>query len=128
MRMSACRSVAFVVVMTAMLLRAALPSGWMPDFVQGHGSLLVMCSLSGPAHFISGAGGERLKHKPAHGDTHSDICPFAAAAQLASFNGQIPLPDPGLSIAPPRLHLPRVQAIAASRYLPHSPRAPPVLA
>lgn len=128
MRMSACRSVAFVVVMTAMLLRAALPSGWMPDPAQGHGSLLVMCSVAGHAHFNSGAGGERLKHKPAHGDTHSDICPFAAASPLAPFHAAIALPDPGLSIALARLPLPRVVAIAASQYKPNSPRAPPVLA
>ena len=102
------RHVAFI----ALVVRALLPAGWMPD---AHG--LTICSVDAPAH--QGDSGKA----PAE-DTHHDICPFAAAPHLAS--------TPDL----PQLTLPSLHAFAAftdrsyaatvlARFTPQSPRAPP---
>jgi hypothetical protein len=101
--------------LAALILRAFLPAGWMPDAQAG----LTICAPNtlGTIH-----------HDGAPGHAHSKVaheeCPFAAAPQLAS------APDA------PALTLPAFHAFAASvdrayaavvstRFTPQSPRAPP---
>jgi hypothetical protein len=102
------RHVAFI----ALVARALLPAGWMPD---AHG--LTICSVDAPAH-------QTDPGKAPAQDAHHDICPFAAAPHLAS------VPDA------PQLTLPAFHAFAAAtdratasavaaRFTPQSPRAPP---
>jgi len=99
--------------LAALILRALLPSGWMPDAQAG----LIICSAQtlGVIHH-DGA--------PDHGKTSQEECPFAAASHLA------PTPDA------PKLVLPAFHAFAAqidrayaitvsARFTPQSPRAPP---
>ncbi len=106
------RHVAFV----ALMLRALLPGGWMPDAHAG----LVICS-TGTLGVIHHDGA------PTKQDGHSQQqeCPFAAAAQLAA------APDA------PQIALPAFHAFAAqtdrayasafaARFTPQSPRAPPL--
>jgi hypothetical protein len=112
------------IALVAMLLRALLPVGWMPDAADNSG--FVICTVNGPIHAaqLSDAG----KHQPGHDDSRqSDVCPFAASihfatpvavataapsSQIASF---APTSSPGRA----------VHAIA--RYALQSPRAPPSL-
>lgn len=107
------RPAALLLALTAMLLGAMLPTGWMP----GAGGLPVLCSLthaSGPAQPTNDS----------H-DNHGHECPFAAAPHLAF------APDV------PHLTLPVFHAFAAAadrsyaaailaRFAPQSPRAPPL--
>ena len=103
------------VALIALVARALLPAGWMPD-AQG----LTICSVEAPAHQ------DNHGKAPAQ-DSHHDICPFAAAPHLAAV--------PNL----PQLILPAFHAFAAradrstaatlaARFMPGSPRAPPAFA
>ena len=107
--------------LAALILRALLPAGWMPDAQAG----LVICAAGtlGVIHH-DGAPGDSSSH--ADGKIVHEECPFAAAAQLAA------APDA------PRLTLPAFHAFAASvdrtyasslaaRFTPQAPRAPPRL-
>jgi hypothetical protein len=98
----------------ALLVRAMLPAGWMPDAQAG----LVICSLGtlGTVHHD----GDQKPTQTAH-----EECAFAAAAPLAA------TPDA------PHLTLPAFHALAAAidrgtaasiaaRFTPQSPRAPPL--
>ena len=111
------RSIAVTLALSAMLLRAVLPAGWMPDPVGVGGAPLVICSVDG-AHHVP-------PHDPAQGQHDDHMCPFAAAAHLA---------PPQLSVAVPRpfavAWLDRVfteQHPAFAAVDPgHAPRGPPV--
>jgi hypothetical protein len=98
----------------ALIARAFVPAGWMPD-AQG---AMTICSATAPT-----------QHSDKHPDqdAHHDICPFAAAPHLAS------TPDV------PVLAAPLAHSIAAAtdrayaatlrmRFTPGSPRAPPFFA
>jgi hypothetical protein len=106
--------------LAALILRALLPAGWMPDAQAG----LVICAggTLGVIHH-DGAPGDSSGHSD--GKMAHEECPFAAATQLAA------APDA------PRLTLPTFHAFAASvdrayassvsaRFTPQSPRAPPL--
>jgi hypothetical protein len=96
----------------ALLLRAMVPAGWMPD-AQG----LTICSLSPVIHHDG--------DQKAPAQTTHEECAFAAAPHLAA------TPDA------PHLTLPAFHAFAAAidsslalriaaRFTPQSPRAPPL--
>jgi hypothetical protein len=98
----------------ALLVRAMLPAGWMPDAQTG----LTLCSVAtlGVIHH-DGQG-------PADGKVQHEECAFAAAAHLAA------TPDA------PHLILPAVHGFVAetenryaaevsAHFTPQSPRAPP---
>src|SRR5438552_14173905 len=102
--------------LAALILRALLPAGWMPDAQAG----LIICSTNtlGIIHH-DGAPGH------SGGKMSQEECPFAAAPHLAS------VPDV------PNLVLPAFHAFAAqtdsvyaaslsARLTPQSPRAPPL--
>jgi hypothetical protein len=102
--------------LAALILRALLPTGWMPDAQAG----LVACSANtlGIVHHDAAPG-------HSDGKASQEECPFAAAPHLAS--------------APhaPHVALPAFHAFVAAtdratattiaaRFTPQSPRAPPV--
>jgi hypothetical protein len=102
--------------LVALILRALLPAGWMPDAQSG----LTICSVTtlGVIHHDG--------HDRGHSDgkTSQQECPFAAAPHFAA------TPDA------PKLVLPAFHAFAAAtdrayaitvsaRFTPQSPRAPP---
>jgi hypothetical protein len=102
--------------LAAMLLRALMPAGWMANADAAAGSPLVICTINGPVP------AEPHKHKA---DAGGDICPFAAAAQLAD-TGKPPvlaLPQSAPVFAAALAY--RVYAVPAVRLGPQSPRAPP---
>lgn len=100
----------------ALILRAMLPAGWMPDAQSG----LVICSATlGAIHHDSADG------KTSHdGQAQQQECPFAASVHSA--------PAPAApALALPALHafIARIDrghaAVIAARFSPASPRAPP---
>jgi hypothetical protein len=101
----------------ALLVRAMLPAGWMPD-AQG----LVVCSvsLSPVIHHDGGQKAPAQEHQAAHQD-----CAFAAAAQLAATPDAPQFALPAFHAFAARSDDARAVAIAA-RFSPGSPRAPPL--
>lgn len=122
------RFAAVYVALTAMILRALLPAGWMPGEVAG-GSPLVICTMDGPVSLMLGPDGKLLKHQPAQDSArHHDMCPFAGAPHLNS-------PSTVAGIAPPSSAIEAAQDVSRiafvadeTRHSPQSPRAPPHLA
>jgi hypothetical protein len=111
------RSFAATLALVAMLARAFLPQGWMP---QAEGGPLVICSVDGAHLSVPG-------HAPARDgqDEHGYVCPFAAAAHLAP-PSHAPDFAPALAVAflAPTASL--SAPIAASRDRRHPPRGPPL--
>lgn len=110
------RPAALLVALTAMLLGAMMPAGWMP----GASGMPVMCSMD------AGASKSGAPQTPLPGDDgHRHECPFAAAPHLAT---PVALPVPGApaaQAAAPRLAF--AARLAPSRaHAPHAARAPPL--
>jgi len=109
------RSFAVTLALSAMLLRAVLPAGWMPNLTGTGDAPLVICSIDGAHHLPS--------HDPAHGDDH--MCPFAAVAHLAppQLAPAIPQPFAVAWVAP---HFGEPLAASPPHDPGHAPRGPPV--
>jgi hypothetical protein len=115
----------------AMLLRALLPAGWMPNPTASLTVPLVICTMNGPVRETVTLGEKPLD--PGHGPRHDDgrqpsVCPFAAAVQLA-------VPTPAVILAPSQATalltarpLAQRSARHITRYSLPSPRAPPAAA
>lgn len=111
----------------AMVLRALLPAGWMPDATGTAGAFFVVCTMdSGPVH-------QTDLHQPGKpapdGGQHShEECPFSAAPHVAApvTVAQLALPAYFAIFSNP----PSVAASAgpSALYQPQSPRAPPLFA
>ena len=114
------RFVAVQLALAALMLRALLPAGWMPN-PNGGGAAFVVCTVDGAAKLDRKGSG---KTAPGNGHQHEE-CPFAVAPHLAAptILAQLALP----SIFGRRTNLPRIgiAAIHAVDYQPQSPRAPP---
>jgi hypothetical protein len=115
------RHIAVHLALAAMMLRALLPAGWMPNAVQA-GAPFVICTLHGALHLS----GDPAPHKqqPDDGQRH-DLCPFAAAPHLSSPAADAAIHAPFAIAA--RAFTPDYAAPAALRtaFSPQSPRAPP---
>jgi len=110
------------IALVAMLLRALLPVGWMPDVAAG--TPFVICTVNGPlqAAHLPDTG----KHQPGHDDSRqNDMCPFAASAHLATpaAAASIAASTQIASFAPVQSLAPAVHT--TGRYALQSPRAPP---
>jgi len=104
------------VALAALVLRAMLPAGWMPD---SHG--LIICSATlGAVHHDSAPG--QADGKAAHQD-----CPFAASAHMAAAPAAPSLALPAFHAFAAQADRARAAVIAA-RFSPGSPRAPPLTA
>jgi hypothetical protein len=101
------RQVAFI----ALVVRALLPAGWMPDAQAG----IIICSVQTQQHD---------KKAPADAARH-EICSFAAQPQLASVPDAPHLTAPSLHAFAARTD--RAYAVTvAAHFNPASPRAPPL--
>lgn len=102
------------IALAALILRALLPSGWMPD---AHAGLIICSATLGTIHHDGAPGHDESK-------AQQQECAFAAAAHFA------PTPD-APQIALPAFHAfaaatdSRYAAAVAARFTPQSPRAPP---
>ena len=126
------RQAAITLALAAMLLRAFLPMGWMPNPAGFTQSPLVICLMdmpSGAAHAMDMSGMD-MSGMNMHGHDHgqqqnNEQCPFAAAPHAAA-------PVTVAELAPPSIlsrfvvHEAALEVVkGAARYQPHSPRAPP---
>jgi hypothetical protein len=111
------RSFAATLALSAMLLRAVLPAGWMPNVAGIGDAPLVICSVDGFHHLPA--------HDPAHGQQDDHMCPFAAAAHLAPPQAPPAIAQPfAIAWLAPAFGTPRA---VSHLYDPgHAPRGPPV--
>jgi Protein of unknown function (DUF2946) len=114
------RSLAVTLALSAMLLRAVVPAGWMPNMAGAEGTPFAICSTDGmnrvPVH-----------QDPARGsqDEHGFACPFAGIAHLAPPQLAVALPQPLVStFLAPHFAEPRMSSHAGDPG--HAPRGPPV--
>jgi hypothetical protein len=77
--------------LAAMVLRLAMPVGWMPAPSMASGTLIVMCTMDGPVKMIMPEDGAP-KPDPAKNAPH-DACPFGAAPHFATVT-----PSPALAM------------------------------
>lgn len=80
--MTAWRRYAAIFALTAILLRAFVPLGWMPSATQGAAFEVVVCTLSGQKHIALDANGNPLSDQQKDTSDHAP-CAFATAANLA---------------------------------------------
>jgi hypothetical protein len=113
-----------ILLLAAFMLRALIPSGWMPQASNGDGVTLVICTAAGMKQIVLGPDGEPVDDAP--NATH-EPCPFAAWAKF-------PPPLLAVSLAP-HLSLGSSEPIADTPIPPQAthlrlaaPRAPPVRA
>jgi hypothetical protein len=118
------RSLGFTLALSAMLVRALLPAGWMPNPAGPGETVLVICTAQGlvklaPVHD---------RHRAPLSDHGGQACPFGAAT---------PLSPPQLAALAPApvgngqwfsFTSVRFFAVTSHRGFLHAPRAPPVLA
>jgi len=110
------------IALAALILRAFLPTGWMPNPQGPADSAFVICTMEGPVQATDG------KALPGKDDPRAhEACPFAAAASLAPPVDFIRLAAPELSRSPaPRALAAGLNARAMPFARPSS-RAPPTL-
>jgi hypothetical protein len=116
------------IALAAMLLRALLPAGWMPNPVSSADSPFVICTMDGPIYMVPRTDGQPIKQQPDHNnDSNHEICPFAVAPHLAppTIAVLLTLPSLAASALSKSSHPGLAESIA--RYSPQSPRAPPSL-
>jgi hypothetical protein len=114
------------IALAAMLLRALLPAGWMPNPTPSTGPAIVICTMDAATHLALESDGQPLKHPPdQNNDRSHETCPFAAVPHLAAPAGAsvLPLPSLAASAAPDATHVHLTNGLAL--YTPQSPRAPP---
>ena len=117
------RAIGWVLALSAILLRAALPAGWMPVADGPGGPALVICTGHGPM-----AAPVHSPHQAPLPGHANDVCPFAAVAHLS------PPALVALLAVPVRqardIDPTRAAQTASLSPPPHSnqsPRAPPIL-
>ncbi len=117
------------IALVAMVLRALLPAGWMPNPGGAAGTPFVICTVDGPRHAAPTLGADSGKHhSDQDNDRQHDTCPFAAAAHWATPVGGVWLLPSNLTAAL-ESSPPGIRFIAnGARYSRQSPRAPPSLA
>ena len=128
------RLAAVQLALAAMMLRALLPMGWMPNpdgFAQ---SPLVICLMDMPSGMDMSHAMDMSKpmdmngHGQDHGQQQSnEQCPFAAAPHIAASVAIVELAPPSELARFAEKPVSRTLPTLAVDYLPQSPRAPPTL-
>jgi hypothetical protein len=114
-----------VVLLTVFMLRALIPTGWMPQAsTTGDGVTLVICTVAGLQKIALGPDGHPTGDSGQN--TGSDPCPFAAVAKFTppALTPLLVLPT-GCGAVEPSRHAP--VAPAATHLRLAESRAPPVL-
>jgi hypothetical protein len=108
----------------AMVLRAAIPAGWMPAPEVSSGAPLVICTAQGFVHFAPQPAPKPWRGSlPDHGNS---TCPFGALSQFAPPQ-LVALTLPGASTYAVRLPAPAAIFVGSSNDDAHGARAPPLL-
>jgi hypothetical protein len=116
-----CRLAALHLAIAAMLLRALLPAGWMPDSTGA--AAFTICTMDGAGHHAE----EQSPGKPVPADSQHahEECPFAAAHHVAAPVVANHLVAPSLAGRAAGISHPVAAFVPIAKYEPHSPRAPP---
>ena len=116
-----------VVLLTAFMLRALIPTGWMPQAsTTGDGITLVICTVAGLQEITLGPDGHPQPDDTGQASAGHDPCPFAAVTKFTP-----PVLTPllvlltGYGVVEPLRHTP--EAPAATHLRLAESRAPPVL-
>jgi hypothetical protein len=121
---SALSRLASALMLMALIVRAALPQGWMPagDSASASGASFTICTVTGPLQLKLDQEGNPVPDSP-DGTAHQP-CAFAALASLSA-------PADSQAISPPQLHESAYRP-PASQLAPEKPshgpsgaRAPP---
>lgn len=114
------------IALVAMMLRAFLPDGWMPNTAGTPGVLITLCTMYGPVQTIVGPYGQPVKQSPAHNDgRHHEVCSFAAAPHFATVTPTVLL---SVAVNEIRFDTPIAETRvmrSAHDHWPQSPRGPP---
>jgi hypothetical protein len=117
------RVFAWFVALSAIMLRAALPIGWMPVADASGGTSLVICTGHGP--LATPIHSQKRTPVPGRG---IDICPFAAVAHISPPTAFAFLAAPPLNSEEVRIVANHQTVVAALPFGNHKARAPPFLA
>ena len=119
--MTRVRLAALHLAIAAMLLRALLPAGWMPDATGA--TAFTICTMDSSGHHA----GQQLpgKSAPTDGQHGHEECPFAAAHHVAASAVAAHLAAPSLAGRAADISDPAATFGPAAEYEPYSPRAPP---
>jgi hypothetical protein len=122
--MTRARLAAHHLAIAAMLLRALLPAGWMPDATGA--TAFTICTMDGAGHHAE----RQSPGKPAPADSQHghEECPFAAAHHVAAPVVTARLAAPSLAGRAADVSRPGAASGPVAEYEPHSPRAPPQIA
>jgi hypothetical protein len=120
------RLAAVHLALVAMVLRALLPAGWMPNPTGTGESAFVICTMDGPVQSATKDHGPG-KPTPDDGRQH-EACPFAAAPHFATSSTVAVLRLPVASDSIARYEASQQPIAEPARYAPQAPRAPPSLA
>lgn len=120
-------SVYFALV--ALLVRALLPAGWMPNPAGAAGTPIIICTAEGGISVFVGSDGKPAKNSPADDHTqHSDGCPFAASPHLAAPTAVVASAQPSLVVSRPEFDFESRIGSFNRQFSLASPRAPPPVA
>jgi hypothetical protein len=119
--MTRARLAALHLAVVAMLLRALLPAGWMPDTTGA--TAFTICTMDSTGHHVE----QRSPGKPAPADSQHghEECPFAAAHHVAAPVATARLEAPSLAGRVADIFHPAAAFGPAAEYQSQSPRAPP---
>ncbi len=120
------RHAAVHLALIAMVLRALLPAGWMPNLTGTGDGALVICTMDGPVQSVAKDHGPG-KPTPDDGRQH-EACPFAAAPHVATSSTVAVLRLPVVSDSIAQYEASQQPIVEPARYAPQAPRAPPSLA
>jgi hypothetical protein len=122
---------AVYLALAAMMLRALIPAGWMPQTSPQHAALFVICTTQGMQQIALGDDGKALPAAPHQqdGDASHAVCPFAVAgAHSAPPLAVAALPAPSLAAAFVAAPVVDVASRDSRGYAPQTARAPPSFA
>jgi hypothetical protein len=119
--MTRARLAALHLAVVAMLLRALLPAGWMPDATGA--TAFTICTMDSAGHHAEQQ--SPSNPIPADGQHGHEECPFAAAHHLAAPVVAIHLAAPSLAGRAADISHPVAALGPVAEYEPYSPRAPP---
>jgi len=123
----ALRRIGFQFAITAMLLRALLPAGWMPD-ASGQ-AFFIICSVAGIATARLSVDEKSNRHLPGQdeGRTH-EMCAHVGATHFVPPVTKLTVTPPSLIANVAAIQRVMVRSFENARYIQQSPRAPPSFA
>jgi len=120
------RHAAVHLALIAMMVRALLPAGWMPNPTGTGESAFVICTMDGS---VQSAAKDHGPGKPAPDDGRQhEACPFAAAPHFATSSLVAALLLPAASDNISQYEASQRLIAETARYAPQAPRAPPSFA